>query len=221
MKSMGKNLWSRNTFFTFISDDDGPDLSTENLLLIFWMDRNNFGLEWNVLFILEYAFTVWSVSCSLILRNTHFLAGTRCRQPVCAPAQCPSERERKELLIILDTTGGRHAPAFLWEPLVTGTGRVWRYHMPQAFYCLFTGFAVYHKVSECPTLHPNACQQPPIWTISRDFRDTNKQGKDVEGEDICMCIVTPCFSTQAQGWGTFPEESLWYEQSSAEGLIYS
>lgn len=49
------------------------------------------------------------------LWETHFLARTRCRQPVCSPAQCPSKQERKELLIILVTTGGRHTQGFLWE----------------------------------------------------------------------------------------------------------
>lgn len=78
--------------------------------------------------------------------------------------------------------------------------------MPQALHCLLVGFAVYHKVSEYPTSHPNTYQQPPMWTISRDFPDTNKQGKDVEGEGILHCHVffSVFFFVSANSHSVFP-----------------
>lgn len=94
--------------------------------------------------------------------------------------QCPSERKRKELLIILVTTGGRHTQDFLWESNVPGyqhwvcprentcyTGRVGPWTVLKSPSYPHRIDYVYSKVSTQHYTQTHINNLPLLWTISR------------------------------------------------------
>ncbi len=116
--------------------------------------------------------------CSLDWERLSALTGTRCRQPVW---RCPSEQERKELLITLLTTGGRHTQGFLWGHSASAYGHWVCQQGPQDRLGIWLsplvliGFTVITVRWACD-ITPKPISTTP--TIPRIW-DINKQGKDV------------------------------------------
>lgn len=128
------------------------------------------------LFVLDQAGRCPAPLLLLGLWETSFCR-TRCRQPVW---QSPPEPERKELLIILVTTGGRHTHGFLWgrsAPRLPAPGVSEGDNAPQDRLgprlspLVLCGFTIHNFTpSHIPT--------------SSDYfqkKTLNKQGKDVGG----------------------------------------
>jgi len=104
---------------------------------------------------------------------------TRCRQPVCSPGQCLSEQERKEPLIILVTTGGRHTRGFLWEPSAPGD-RHWA--CPRRP----------HATAQVGPLTVSACwlegERPTLQTHVNNLRPFPEYEKQTNKGRMCVCV---------------------------------
>ncbi len=158
--------------------------------------------------------------CSLDCERLSSLTGTRCRQPVW---RCPSEQERKELLITLLTTGGRHTQGFLWGHSASAYGHWVCQQGPQDRLGIWLsplvliGFTVItvrwacditpKPISTTPTI-------PRIWDINKQGKDVGRGGysslscfffSSVGDKQVCVSTLTQYFSTQAELWG-----EAWY-----------